>query len=241
MVASPGVVAGGVDPSSWRCGKVSCPSNSTRVPGAKRVLPSGTLFSGGCRRGWKWHRLVMAGRKRRWNSRRPQVSSVAVRLVAGSINLLSAAQPQARKGQNPSATSHLKLAKSMCDKQAKTAPLMQKTKALPAALQQKLATFEDPGMGSGNRHKNRSRCKGPPHENPRLWLFGVTRRPTRVLEFQVPGCLRGLRPLGVLRSHPLALALRLLGSWGPLVWLFEQSPTASGMLGSALLAVCGHS
>ena len=75
MLASPCVEAGGVDPSSWRCGKVSFPSKSTRVPGANRVLPSDTLFSGGCRRGWNWHRLVMAGRKRRWNSRRPQASA----------------------------------------------------------------------------------------------------------------------------------------------------------------------
>ena len=93
--------------------------------------------------------------------------SVAVRLVAGSINLLSAAQPQAHKGQNPSATSHLKRANSMYDKQAKIASLRRyssnlvaKTKALPAALQQKLATFEDPGMGSGNRHKNRFALQG---------------------------------------------------------------------------------
>ena len=51
MVTSPCNVAGGVDPSCWRCGKVSFPSNSRSVPGAKRVLPLGALLSGGYRRG----------------------------------------------------------------------------------------------------------------------------------------------------------------------------------------------
>ena len=56
MMTFPCDAAGRVDPSCWRCGKVSFSSRS--VPEAKRVLPSGALLLGGCRRGWKWPRLV---------------------------------------------------------------------------------------------------------------------------------------------------------------------------------------
>ena len=40
-------------------------------------------------------------------------------------------------------------------------PCCKKTRRCQLPYNKKLATFEDPGMGSGNRHKNRSRCKGP--------------------------------------------------------------------------------